>query len=75
MSEPKRVTIELQLTEFATAREAVDHAREHGGRAISLGGRSLVVREQDAEWMAGAGARFDYLCDLHGQIVTIPVND
>src|SRR5262249_31663864 len=41
--------VELEVTEFRTARGAVEHARESGGRAIRLGGRNLVVREPDAE--------------------------
>jgi alpha-D-ribose 1-methylphosphonate 5-triphosphate diphosphatase PhnM len=75
MNPPKPVTIELEVTEFPTAREAVEHARRHGGRAIRLGGRNLVVRDQDAEWLATARVEFAYLCDHHGQIVTVPVND
>jgi hypothetical protein len=75
MTTEKGRVIELEVTEFRTARGAVEHARGAGGRAIRLGGRNLVVREPDAEWLAGAGVGFYYLCEHRGRIVTVPVND
>jgi hypothetical protein len=65
---------EIDMTEFPTARAAIAHARTTGGRALSLGGRSVVVSAADAEWLEGFGSAFAYLHELHGRIVTVPVN-
>ncbi len=65
---------EIDLAEFLTARAAIDYARTTGGRALSWGGRFVVVSADDAAWLAAFGSVFAYLHDLRGQIVTIPVN-
>jgi hypothetical protein len=59
---------------FTTARAAITHAQASGGAAIRLEGDNLVVRPQDADQLAAAGVYFAYLCDHHGQIMTVPVN-
>ncbi len=65
---------EIDVTEFPTARAAIDHARTAGGRALSWGGRFVVVSAVDAEWLAAHGFVFAYLHELHGRLVTVPVN-
>ena len=45
-----------------------------GGRALALGGRYVVVAAGDAEWLEGFGSAFAYLHELHGRIVSIPIN-
>ena len=66
---------QIELTEFPTARAAIAHARAAGGRAIRMGGRSLVVDRADAEWLERFGSAFAYLHAVGGRVVTIPVND
>jgi hypothetical protein len=65
----------LRATEFATAREAVRHAKTRSGlRAIVLDGKHLVVSQEQSEVLETAGVAFAYLNNLGGQIVTVPVN-
>ncbi len=59
---------------FSSARAAIAHAQATGGEAIRLDGDHLVVRPQDADQLAAVGVYFAYLCDHHGQILTVPVN-
>jgi hypothetical protein len=66
---------EIEVTEFDTAREAIEHAGATGGRAVLLGGRHAVVPAADAEWLEWFGAAFAYLHELNGRVVTVPVND
>ena len=65
---------EIDVTEFPTARAAIDGARSTGGRALVLGSRYVMVSAADAECLEVFGSVFAYLHDLRGQIVTIPVN-
>ena len=65
--------IEVQATEFASAREAVRHAAV-GEAALSRGGQNLVVSRADADRLAALGAVFAYLCDRDGRVVTVPAN-
>ena len=65
---------EIDMTEFPTARAALAHARATGGRALALGSRFVVVPAADAEWLEWFGSSFAYLHEMHGRIVTIPVN-
>jgi hypothetical protein len=67
--------IDIELFEFDTADEAVQHADAGGGAAILLGGKYFVVREADARRLEAFGSVFAYLCDHEGRIVTVPVND
>ncbi len=60
--------------EFATAGEAVRFAAASRPVAIRLEGRNLVVRQDDADRLAAAGATFAYPHDHEGRIVTVPVN-
>ncbi len=71
---PQPTTIELEFLEFPTPEEAVRHAESAGGVAILLGGRPLVTRLQDVEWMASFGSVFSYLVRRAGQVVAEPVN-
>jgi hypothetical protein len=67
--------IEVEGTEYATARAAVEQAaRTPGSSAIRLEGRNLVVRREEVERLAASGRYFAHLCDHHGLIVTVPVN-
>ena len=66
---------EIEMHEFPTARAAIESARATGGRAIRMGGRSLVVARADAEWLERFGSVFAYLHEVGGRLVTIPVND
>jgi hypothetical protein len=67
-------TVAVNGVAFATARQAVRHARVAGREAIRLGGRTLVVQREEAERLAAAGVYFAYLGEHGGRIVTIPVN-
>ena len=69
--EPAR---EIEMTEFPTARAAIDHARAAGGRAIRLGTQNVVVSAADAEWLEAFGSVFAYLHEVQGRIVTVPIN-
>jgi hypothetical protein len=53
---------------------ATRHARATGGRALALGAQHVVVTAADAEWLEGFGSAFAYLHEVHGRVVTIPVN-
>jgi hypothetical protein len=70
-----QATIEFEAVEFPSAHEAIQHgfASRHG-EAILLGGKNLVVSQEDADRLAAAGVSFAYLCDDAGRIVTVPVN-
>ncbi len=59
---------------FATARQATQHARAAGRKAIRLGGQTLVVQPEEADRLAAAGVYFAYLTEHQGRIVTVPVN-
>ena len=65
---------EIEMTEFPTARAAIDHARATGARALALGSRFVVVSAADAEWLETFGSAFAYLHEIQGRIVTVPVN-
>jgi hypothetical protein len=41
---------------------------------IRLDGKTLVVRQQDADRLAAAGVAFAYLGNRESRIVTVPVN-
>jgi hypothetical protein len=72
---PKQPRLEVEGTEHATSREAVEQAaRTPGSSAIRLAGRNLVVRQEEVERLAASGRYFAHLCDHHGLIVTVPVN-
>lgn len=71
----KPAEIKIEAVEFPGAHEAIQHSEAAGGTAIRLNGKNLVVREADADRLAAAGVYFAYLCDHHGQIITVPVND
>jgi len=73
VSSPRR-DLPFPALVFPTARAALAHAQAAGGEAIRLDGDHLVVRRQDADQLAAAGVYFAYLCDHHGQIMTVPVN-
>ena len=75
-------TITFRSTEFATAGDAIQHAKTNrGSKAIRLypNGRNLVIAQEDADRLAAAGVEFAYLCDhkmpdgTH-RIMTVPVN-
>jgi hypothetical protein len=71
----KRRTLKFLAIQCTSAREAVNRAAATRGEAIVLDGRKLVVSPEDAEKLEIAGVYFAYLCDHHGQIMTVPVND
>ncbi len=59
---------------FATAHQAIQHARAAGRKAIRLGDQTLVVRGEDADRLESAGVYFAYLSEHQGRVVTVPVN-
>ena len=63
----------IKATTFGSGHEAVQYANLFGGKAILLD-CPMVVSEDDANRIAAAGVEMAYLCDVHGQLVTIPVN-
>ena len=71
----QRATITFEAVEFPSAHEAIQHSfASRQGEAILLGGKNLVVSQQDADRLAAAGVCFAYLCDDAGRIVTVPVH-
>jgi hypothetical protein len=71
----QQATIEFEALEFPTAHEAIQHSPASGrDEAILLGGKNLVVSQEDAGRLAVAGISFAYLCDDTGRIVTVPVH-
>ena len=60
--------------EFATAREAIEHARAQQPVAITVGGRYRVVTRAEAHRLEAAGVAFAYLNEVDGRVVTVPVN-
>ena len=65
---------DLKFLEFPSAAEAIQRARNNGGKAIRMAGRNLVASEPDAQFLAALGADFAYLCEHNGRIVTVPVD-
>ena len=65
---------DLKFLEFPSAAEAIQHARNNGGKAIRMAGRNLVASEPDAQFLAALGADFAYLCVHNARIVTVPVD-
>lgn len=65
--------VTVMATLYASNGDAIQHANILGGKAV-LTDRPMVVSEEDADRMAAAGVEFAYLCDVRGQIVTVPVN-
>ena len=71
----QQATITFEAVEFPSAHEAIQHSfASRQGEAILLGGKNLVVSQQDADRLEAAGVSFAYLCDDAGRIVTVPVN-
>ena len=71
-----RTEITIQATEHASAHEALQHLDASGDdRAITVGGKYLTLKQDEADRIEMAGVEFAYLVDHHGQIMTIPVND
>lgn len=71
----QHVMIIFEAIEFSTAHEAIQHSQAAGGEAIRLHGKYLAVRKEVAERLAAAGVAFAWLCDHHGPILLVPVND
>ena len=66
---------QIEGIEFDTANEAIQYTHAAGyGTAVRIDGKNLVIRQDDADRMAGAGVEFAYLCDHEGRIVHIPRN-
>ena len=75
------MTIEFEAIEFETADAALQHfnASGYGDTVITIGGKSYVTRQAEADRLTAAGAEFAYLCDHEMpdgtfQIMTVPVN-
>lgn len=64
----------IRVTNFKTAREAVAHAAAKDMAAVLLNGKPAAVSRKDAERMEAAGVSLAYLCDHKGKVVTVPVN-
>jgi hypothetical protein len=67
-------TIEVRVTEFDCAREAIEFARAERGKAILLEDKPVVVGEDDCTRLAKAGVSFAYINLVHGKVMTVPVN-
>ena len=75
------MTIEIKGYECDSDGDALAWVNASGrGRAITIGGKALVVEEAEAHRLESAGIKFAYLIDHEmpdgsWRIVTIPVND
>ena len=74
------MTIEFKGIEFDSAHEAIPHTYASGrGKAACIGGRNLVISEDDGRRLEATGVEFAFLCDHEmadgsHRIVTVPVN-
>ena len=74
------MTINFKALELESASEAIQHVNASGeGVAITLHGKSMVVRHEDAHRLETQGVEFAYLCDHEmpdgsWRIMTVPVN-
>lgn len=59
---------------FASAREAIEFARENQPVAILIGRRHVVVSRADADRLAAAGVEFAFVHERDGRVITVPVN-
>lgn len=71
--------MKIQVTPCDSMSDAIQWADAAGGRAILLGGKTVVVATTDAERLEMARVDFAYLCDHEmpdgsHRIVSIPVN-
>lgn len=57
---------------FATAREALAHARQGRLVAIRLEGINQVVSQAEADRLEAAGIAFGYLGEVNGRVVVVP---
>jgi hypothetical protein len=69
--------IQIKGIEFKNACEAIQHADNDGepqGKAITIGGKFLVVQQAEADRIAAMGVSFAYINDCNGRVVTVPIN-
>lgn len=66
----KTITITGRM--FRSSREAVRHAKAHGGRAVLLAGRRLVVSEAETRRLECSRASYAWLSERHGVLMTVP---
>jgi hypothetical protein len=59
------------MTPLEAMQEAADR---EGAVAITLAGRCFAAERAEAHRLETTGVGFAYLCDVHGEIVTVPVN-
>lgn len=67
-----RVTFEA--VEFPTLKEAIAFAEAADLEAIHLDGKYLVLDPLEADRLDEAGVTFAFVYEIHGKIVTVPVN-
>ena len=61
------------ITEHATAAKAIEHAAAEGSEAFAADGHYLTGSDATATAAWDAADCFAWLCDVKGQIVTVPV--
>lgn len=67
-----RVTFEA--IEFTNINEAIAHAEASDLEAIHLDNKYFVLGPLEADGLDEAGVTFAFVYDIHGTLVTIPVN-
>jgi hypothetical protein len=66
--------VTFEAAEFPTMKEAIAFAETADLEAIHLDGRYFVLDPLEADRLDEAGVTFAFVYEIHGKIVTIPVN-